>query len=233
MRRPYPVTLLAAAAGPADGVPKRDPHPLCDVRPLRPQQERSLEKLLAVLCCMGCMGTYAAAGCWVPFSTGLEGHDHEAELESLVAWNTARQKHTRRSPEQTPDPRFFFVTCPGCERKSAVSRRGRVSHGTSFLRPWLFSTAEARTSNSSSSSSSSCLAMRPPRKVRPFCFFNYWEGGGLRLRHAAFTSFARRCRGVGVSASASMHCPIRVSSGRSCCGLHTRVAKRSDHCLFS
>ena len=124
---------------------------------------------------MGCMGTYAAAGCWVPFSTGLEGHDHEAELESLVAWNTARQKHTRRSPEQTPDPHFFFVTCPGCERKSAVSRRGRVSHGTSFLRPWLFSTAEARTSNSSSSSSSSCLAMRPPRKVRPFCFFNYWS----------------------------------------------------------
>ena len=49
LRRPYPVTLLAAAAGPADGVPKRDPHPLCDVRPLRPQQERSLGKLLAAM----------------------------------------------------------------------------------------------------------------------------------------------------------------------------------------
>ena len=78
-------------------------------------------------------------GCWVPFSTGPEGHDYEAELESLVAC-TARQKHTRRSPEQTPDPRFpfpplLFLTFPGCERKSAVSRRDRVSHGTSFCAP--------------------------------------------------------------------------------------------------
>ena len=44
-----PGNTTAAAADPADGVPKRDPHPLWDVRPIRSQQERSFGTLLAVL----------------------------------------------------------------------------------------------------------------------------------------------------------------------------------------
>ena len=44
-------------------------------------------------------------------------------------------------PRADPGPTFslfpllFFLTFPGCERKSAVSRRDRVSHGTSFCAP--------------------------------------------------------------------------------------------------
>ena len=46
---------------------------------------------------------HVCRGCWVPFSTGPEGHDHEAELESSGCLeNMARQKYARRSPEQTP-----------------------------------------------------------------------------------------------------------------------------------
>ena len=43
---------------------------------------------------------------------------------------------------------FFFLKCSGCERMSAVSHGGAgppkgFTQGASFLRPWLFSTAEA------------------------------------------------------------------------------------------
>ena len=73
-----------------------------------------------------CCTHVCCCGCWDPFSTGLEGHGHEEELGSLVAWNMARQKHTRRSQEPLAraDPgstfSFSFLECPGCQRMSAA-----------------------------------------------------------------------------------------------------------------
>ena len=77
-------------------------------------------------------------------STADDRADSTADDRAESTWRHMTPPHERFSHG------FSRMMCPGQSASLYAPRGDRVSHGTIFLRSWLVSTAEARTSNSSS-----------------------------------------------------------------------------------